>query len=160
MIHINIIVITYFKLKKDVNTFFKFLNIDYWIHFFGLPLVRYLFVLTANVAPFPLHSCRVRQHHVRHCVSWRVVPYDQWQNGTEEETDRRIVLRHRLPRLFIYILQYRFFRHISDRIHNHYSGHNNPSLLLYINREKKICIAVLRFVLQILLTDCMDYNNI
>ena len=105
-------------------------------------------------------SIRVVFANTTYAIAYRDASFRSVTDHTEEETDSRIVLRHLLTRLFIYILQYRFFLHISDRIHNHYSGHNNPSLLLYINREKKICIAVLRFVLQIMRTDCMDYNNI
>jgi hypothetical protein len=64
-----------------------------------------------------------------------------------------------LTRLFICISQH-LFRPYIYRIDNRCLSRNNYPSFLYINREKKICIAVLRFVLQIMRTDCMDYNNI
>ena len=78
MIHINTIVITYLKLKLDVNNFFLFLNIDYWIHFFCLPLFHDLFLFTCwkifCLSTFSPPFVLCLPNHVRHCVSCRVVP--------------------------------------------------------------------------------------
>ena len=83
----------------------------------------------AVIAPFPLDSCRVCQHHVHHvrrCVSGRSV-----NDHTKEETDIVCASFLLLTHLFIYILQKLLYRDTSGLLDNRYHRHKSCLCTLY-----------------------------